>query len=517
MGNFAKNHISKSLILLAAVAMLIFSIPVFANAPTYYSAVYDGSTYQYAGVYATERTATSGFTNDVGTTMRIGQNYETSLYFTYRSIVYFDTYSIPKNAVITSATISLYGAYTQNTTSFNIAVISAPVSYPLLTTDYQSIFASANATLYAMTSSSNISMQSYHDISLNGHGINNIEMGGMTKFALVSEKDMAGYAPTNSEYLAIFTNERGSGYQPKLTIQYTSPDELANPDEGPETISVGIFTGYHGSGDQIVCVLYECDYAIPPAQFSSDFFSINLLDSTMNITASVKIPDWGYRPASIYLSPEQAIPWNSTYYIQLIGSSKFASPPSNTYALTAVNWIGSAHSAFDGWIISSASKIQQRDGTTLLETQSGKTVLNSIGGSMFLTGFPDMDLLKPHLFKDKPLGIIGDTSGIASDAYEQSLGGKVGAMTSDAFDGLGALFGVSGQFLSATSVVAVAFIIVGASTVTLGAAGLGGGTILGMIVIFIGAQLGLVPLVPIAVGALLIWTFGMYLVLVRGS
>ena len=51
---------------------------------------------------------------------------------------------------------------------------------------------------------------------------------GWTKLCLRSNKDINGTAPSGNEFVIVYASEQGSGYQPKLVINYRNQSKIKN-------------------------------------------------------------------------------------------------------------------------------------------------------------------------------------------------------------------------------------------------------------------------------------------------
>lgn len=147
--------------------------------------------------------------------------YYTTLPTINRSFFYFDTSSIPAAAVITSASLGLYGQGDSSTTDFNLTVINGQATYPhdpLAAGDFA--ISNYNTTSGGSLTTSGFSVAGYNTINLNSTGYGFITKGGTTKLAVVSDRDIAATAPTGAEYVTVYTQEQGTTYRPVLTISY---------------------------------------------------------------------------------------------------------------------------------------------------------------------------------------------------------------------------------------------------------------------------------------------------------
>lgn len=142
-----------------------------------------------------------------------------------RGIVLFDTSSLPDDAVITSATLSLYVHYKQNTFNQSVGVTAAAPasSTALVNSDYN--IANFDSTRFASdVSIDSISVNSYNSFTLNAAGLAAISKTGISKFAIRLSCDIDNSAPTwsapGSSEIRFHTSENTN--KPRLTIAYTS-------------------------------------------------------------------------------------------------------------------------------------------------------------------------------------------------------------------------------------------------------------------------------------------------------
>jgi hypothetical protein len=159
----------------------------------------------------------------------VGQNFPDCHchYILIRSFVYFDTSSIPSDAIITSATLSLYFILMINDayvpTDFDIVIRNGQPVYPhepLEANDFYYLYYSGNG---GSVNTNGLSFNSYTNMEMNETGKNWIQKGSgaITKFALFSSRDINKTAPTGEELIAIYLSEEGMGYKPKLVVNYT--------------------------------------------------------------------------------------------------------------------------------------------------------------------------------------------------------------------------------------------------------------------------------------------------------
>ncbi len=506
----SEKHTKKSFriisLLIAIISLLTVSLVARADSTgNYTTTVDDGYNYNQNSNYTTARTASTGTVADLGVTSRVGQ--QTGFYI-YRAYLPFDTSFVPSNAIVVSATLSLYGAYVGNSTDFNIDVASSSqVSSPMLATDFSFLNPDVINIDIGRTSSSNVTINQYFSIPLSSANLTqSIVPGGITKLELHSSNDELHNQPTNDEYIDFYTNERGSGYSPILTIVWTIPNEIPSP-ISIQVNEVAVFNKYYdttGSGDQLFTVYYAVLYSEIPGPNPADFFEVQLLDYTGNVTAQSKIPLWGNYVASIDLNSSQRIPDGSNYTVRIIGTDKFATPPtSSSVNLSSVNYQGLAQGIkLDQWILNTADLIQAfysitATPITMTTYNQNVKVLTETGGTIMATGIPNLNYIRPNIFLAKPLG-FGTTDAVAghSDVYGNTLGTSQGSKFNQVMTAFGHAFGVTGGFMKGFLFLMVCVAI--QSLVGIGVSPLGG-TVIAMAIIAAGGFLGWFALGPIMI------------------
>jgi hypothetical protein len=173
------------------------------------------------------RTGSGNNHNDNGTYCRVALLPSTTSKWAEltRSYLLFDTSTLPDDAVITSAVLSIYPTYKVNTLSQSMNItagVPTTGSTALVNADY----AVGNFGADKFTSDLSIDsivLNQYNDFTLNASGISAIDSSGVTKLALRLVSDIEDSAPTwslNSSILQ-FDSSEGTN-KPKLVITYTS-------------------------------------------------------------------------------------------------------------------------------------------------------------------------------------------------------------------------------------------------------------------------------------------------------
>lgn len=146
----------------------------------------------------------------------------------WRYIVSFDTSSIPDNAKIKSAQLSLYGYSKSNGIgSPALHITSANPSNPasLSASDFNKL----GDVSFGSKSYAEFSTSGYNDFTLNDDGIANISKIGISSFGTRLSWDLAGsfsggWQPeANSLFMFHINEHAGTSRDPKLTVEYETP------------------------------------------------------------------------------------------------------------------------------------------------------------------------------------------------------------------------------------------------------------------------------------------------------
>lgn len=183
--------------------------------------------------WATIRTSTGNIASDSATTMGLGittdvnANQYKSL---SRVVLLFDTSAIPDEATINSATVELYANSKANSFSEDwatVVVASTPASNTALATgDY---LQTGSTALSGTVATSAITTSAYNTWTLNAAGLAAISKTGVTKLALVLDRDRSDSEPahqTSKDHSVVFQTSDNTN-KPKLVVSYTGSDGYA--------------------------------------------------------------------------------------------------------------------------------------------------------------------------------------------------------------------------------------------------------------------------------------------------
>jgi len=227
----------KILSILVVLSMLCMVIPLFIESVEgeleyynlkVYSSDSDGEIKNKDTPYATARTASTGTVDDTSQDIEIGQDATATfpVWTTiWRGFVFFDTSSIPEDAIVTQAHLNFTRYSNNSDVEFDIVVqngISSTYPHdPLESGDYL-------YTRYAGDGGSCSSWDTICNIELNDDGKSWVNCGGQTKLCLRSQKDIGGTEPiwTDDERISIYANDSDEVFMPYLDITYYIPRSL---------------------------------------------------------------------------------------------------------------------------------------------------------------------------------------------------------------------------------------------------------------------------------------------------
>lgn len=305
-----------------------------------------------------------------------------------------------------------------------------------------------------------------------------------------------------------------------------------NGNSGMAISNASVFSSMVNDGDWLTVFLYQNIYA-PYYQYESPeaYFNLQFYNDT-EIVGQTKMPAWGYKPGSIYLSADvinsSDIDWYGAYDITMNGSAdKFDSPtPSVTHTLVPSEYIGSEPFWLGEWIISTAHVIEGYYNVTLTMDTIGNdtlpyTILNELGGKIYMAGIPGIENLCPERFYVvywQPRY----TNGTFTNAYQNQLNwvnqtstiGSAGEIPTILND-TGAQFNLSGSnigmlviFIAYIAVVGIALRIIGSVPWAV---------VVGTPILVAGGWLGLIPLAVILIMAAISLMAVIWIVYLRGT
>ena len=225
----------KKVIVVTLCALLLFGTLAFASVSLgqqkvladeaiFYSTASDGMLSGHDQIYTNAHVQPDADARmDAFTYNYIGQRFIGAIneYYIERSALFFHTSSLPDNAVITSATLSLWGSTAVPTTDFNIIVVDGSTLHdPLVMGDYGDL--RTQTTSGGAFNTAGYSPGANNDITLNAEGIEWISKTGWTNFGLRGSGDIAGIAPSGTESVGFLSTDNGE-HEPELVVTYYVP------------------------------------------------------------------------------------------------------------------------------------------------------------------------------------------------------------------------------------------------------------------------------------------------------
>lgn len=456
--------IRRGIFILAVVlfaSMLVF-LPVLdaeASDSTYFTYdYYDGSVSRTSAVsYADCRTGDGDTVDYGGTGWYVGQDLSGSDYTIWRGCLYFDTTTLSERANISSAVVKLYGKTDNDAgnacdlTLYRGSELDTPPSID----DYAELLNETSARSNTLAAA-DFDDAGWNTFTLNADGIGDLVSGGVTKFCIRASDDVGDSAPAGAEYVEFWSSAATGSKRPRLEITYTL-DSLGTPDEY-EISDCDVFTRYleEDDDDFLFVFRYKVVYSEEPAEDPGDLFTVTLYDSSNDIVGIVPLAAFGYKPGSIYLSSAASITWEGTYTLKIEPRDDYdwdETPGDATYSLDSDDWRGSDLTRLDSWVRTSGTLMQNYYDETWLDDYSGDRKLNETGGTVFKTGIPYLDSVRPELFAyaeeyfdwDDP-GYSGAEEGIDEDVGNYD---RFGTTLTTAFDNMGTALDIEGEYVAA--------------------------------------------------------------------
>lgn len=141
-----------------------------------------------------------------------------------RSFYYFDLSSIPQNATITSATLSLYVSAASSAAGGSVTVVEGTQAATLTTADFDQV--GSTEFVDSRTNFSALTATAYNNFTLNAAGLTYVQgkFASTAKLALRSSFDLDNSAPGTTVYSSMsgyFSDHTGTTEDPILTVVYT--------------------------------------------------------------------------------------------------------------------------------------------------------------------------------------------------------------------------------------------------------------------------------------------------------
>jgi hypothetical protein len=231
---------------------------------TFYATASDGHIAQYGASYSTVHNAAQGVVG-TGNQYSLGQMYYLGTYYIFRGGLFFNTASLPDGAVITSASLRLWGVSNYSTTDFNLIIVrGADLNDPPVAADYGDLL--DETVSRGSKSTSGWVTGGWNSISLNSTGLSEISKTGTTKFGLRSSRDIGSSTPYGNEYVQIGAYEGGHAAQ--LTVTVASPPTVTTNAASNIASTSATLNGYLNDDGGQACQ-YRFQYGLTQSYGSS--------------------------------------------------------------------------------------------------------------------------------------------------------------------------------------------------------------------------------------------------------
>jgi len=282
---------------------------VYAATADFLSSTSDGHVQGESTVsYATVHAFTNGTSlNNTGDSIFVGQNLSSwtvggVTYYNYiimRGFLFFDTSALPDNAIISSATLKLYGQYDQTPVDFNLTIVNGQPNRPtdpLQLSDFNINNYSGNG---GTLGTFGWNTAGYNTINLSSEGLGWINKTGTTKLGLLSSRDISSTPPTYYEDVSFYSrNYAGGVFAPTLHVEYIAPPTAYDNSVGTG-VNVPVAITLAGSDDETCDLTFSI--VTPPLHGTLSSISNNSCAGSGPYTDSAAVT---YTPAPGYTGPD---------------------------------------------------------------------------------------------------------------------------------------------------------------------------------------------------------------------
>lgn len=193
-----------------------------ASPLTVYSLAADSYLSNMSATYATARSGGGTFDGPyTSANLPYGQKLVSTTYQFMEIFLSWDTSFIPDTATVTGADIGLYHQNKGVTQDFVIQVRARDWGTSVTTADFVAGADLSALTLLASRTTVGIGTNAYWVLTSEAALLSAINKTGETRVVVTSDRMAAGNTPTTSEFMAVWLNEKGAGYQPRLVVTYT--------------------------------------------------------------------------------------------------------------------------------------------------------------------------------------------------------------------------------------------------------------------------------------------------------
>jgi len=187
-----------------------------------YDATLSGRTVsRSSGSYSTAVNSDTGDVSDISGDKQVcGQDYDASTYTIYKAPMFFDTSALPDSAIVTAATLKLWGIDDYSTANFDLNLYQGLPTCPhdpVVSGDYDK----DNYDLQegGSLNTSSWTTSGWNSITLNEDGRSWIDPTGDTKIIMISYETILQSAPIGHEMVS-WADHRDGTHPPELEVTY---------------------------------------------------------------------------------------------------------------------------------------------------------------------------------------------------------------------------------------------------------------------------------------------------------
>lgn len=215
----------------------------------------------------------------------------------------------------------------------------------------------------------------------------------------------------------------------------------------PDYVQIGeinIYRNLWESGDQLWFVRYDVSYSSEPSEDAEDTWQMAIYPDDEDGSPVLFVRPllyYQHNIISIYLTSEQALTWEATYFVRIMGMPSIFDPLTEgvnmrTWETTEGMW----HDSGLGAECIIIAKILEDDwGVTLLTSGD---LLNTTGATYFDDAIPELDSLYPEIFQVSSATPTVDRA-TYNRSYAESTESNAGERFRGAMTALGGYFGIT--------------------------------------------------------------------------
>jgi hypothetical protein len=218
---------------------------------------------------------------------------------------------------------------------------------------------------------------------------------------------------------------------------------IGDPEGGVSILDTFAFRDVLASGDQLYFVRYCVNFTSVPEERAVDTWQMVLYDYLGALVATRPLNYFGENIISIYLEPDEALPWGYAHQIQVGGMPSVYG--NLTEGINQVSYNLSVYDYLEGTylgdtMLAQATTLESDLGLDLLST-SGRLI--AVGSQLFQYAVPKLTYMVPTIFESATEDIDVDYNEEYDTSYGEGLRAHEGASLTGAITSLGNMINVN--------------------------------------------------------------------------